>query len=429
MQNKSPADQAASEGPGDGSAARATLDDGDVPGPGAGGDGADADDGPAPADLATLYRDEFPILQDRVYLNSNSLGALSRRSLQARRSFERDWNELGAAAWNDRWLGRLEEVRAAFARTVGAGPESVALVPSISAGLTAVAGALDFDERNRVVVSELDFPTLTYQFLSRRRRGVEVKVVESPDGLEVPLEAWEEAVDGRTALVATSHVFFTTGAVQDAAAIADIAHGAGALFLLDAYQSHGQIPLEAADLGADFLLSGALKWLMGGPGLAFVRVRPELTRSLEPTTLSWFGVQGQFDFDPRAATPREDARRFEMGTPAVGAAFTASGGLEIVEEIGVGTIRRRNAMLAGDLMERLRGIGVESRVAPDPGRRSAIVPARHPDPEGAVEHLADLGIIVDSRPGLVRFSPHFYNTLEDNARAVEALADYGRTPA
>ncbi len=407
MQNKSPAAETASGGR----------------------TAASGPDDPRPDELATLYRDEFPILQETVYLNSNSLGALSRRSLRSRRDFERDWNELGAAAWYDRWLAKLEEVRGGFARTVGARPESVALVPSISAGLTAVADALEFGERDRVVVSELDFPTLTYQFLSRRRRGVEVEIVESPDGVQVPLEAWAEAVDGRTALVATSHVFFATGAVQDAAAIADLAHDAGALFLLDAYQSHGQIPVDADALGADFLLSGALKWLMGGPGLAFLRVRPELARRLEPVGLSWFGVEGQFDFDPRAAIPREDTRRFEMGTPAVGAAFTAAGGLEMVEEIGVPTIRRRNAMLAEDLVERLRDLGLTPRVAPDAERRSAIVSARHPDPEGAVEHLAARGVVVDSRPGIVRLSPHFYNTVEDNARAVEALADHGSTPS
>jgi selenocysteine lyase/cysteine desulfurase len=380
-------------------------------------------DGPAP-DLADRYRGEFPILEEKVYLNSNSLGALSRRSMELRREFERDWNALGASAWYGRWLDRLEEVRAGFARTVGARAGDVALMPSISAGLTAVADALDFGERNRVVVTELDFPTLPYQFLARRRRGVEVEMLRSPDGVEVPLDAYREAVDDRTALVATSHVFFSTGAIQDAAGIARIARDAGALLLLDAYQSHGQIPVDVEEIGADFLLSGALKWMLGGPGLAFLWVRPDLARRLEPTSLSWFGVEGQFDFDPRAAEPRDDARRFEMGTPAVGAAFTAAGGLEIVEEAGVGAIRRRNAMLAEDLIGRLDEAGFGLRVAPDPERRSAIVLARHPEPEAAVEHLAGDGIVADARPGVVRFSPHFYNTVEDNARAVESLAAF-----
>ncbi|HKK08567.1 MAG TPA: aminotransferase class V-fold PLP-dependent enzyme, partial [Gemmatimonadota bacterium] len=232
---------------------------------------------------------------------------------------------------------------------------------------------------------------------------------------------WEEAIDGRTALVATSHVFFTTGAIQDAAALARLAHERGALFLLDAYQSNGQVPIDVAEMEPDFLLSGGLKWLLGGPGIAYLYARPATTSDLRPGALSWFGVEDPFGFDPRGARPRSDARRFELGTPAMGAACTAAGGLEVVEEIGIGEIRRRDAMLAEDLLERLREAGFEPRVAPDPARRSAIVLVAHPEPERAVRHLARADIIVDHRPGRVRISPHFYNTVEDNVRLVERL--------
>lgn len=391
------------------------------------GDGGSAAAGAAadPDGLAARYRDEFPILSSTVYLNSTSLGALSRRSIEARRRFEREWHARGARAWHESWLEELERVRRGFGRTVGAAEGEIALVPSVSAALAAVAGALDFGDRPRVVVTDLDFPTLAHQFLARRRLGVEVVTVESPDGIEVPPGRIAEAVDERTRLVATSHVYYTTGAVQDAAAVAEIAHDAGALFLLDAYQSVGQLPVDARSLAADFVVSGALKWLMGGPGLAFLWARRELADRLSPTTLSWFGVEDQFAFDPGRAEPRPGARRFEMGTPAVGAAFTAAGGLSLVEEIGAGAIRERNAALAEDLLGRLRAAGFEPLVAPDPDRRSAIVCVQHPEPERAVERLAERGVVVDARPGRVRISPHFYNTVDDNARAVEALAAAG----
>ncbi len=366
------------------------------------------------------YRQEFPILERKVYLNSNSLGALSRRSISHRREFERDWNELGASAWYDRWLGKLERVRAAFGRTVGAGPATIALLPSISAGLAAVAGSVDFRRRNRVVVTELDFPTLCYQFLSREPTGLEVVMVESPDGIEVPLDRIEAAVDDRTAILATSHVFFSSGAIQEVEELASIAHRHGALLLLDAYQSTGQIAVDVGAWGVDILLSGALKWLCGGPGLAFLYVTPDL--DLQPTTLSWFGVENQFSFDPRAARPHADARRFELGTPAVSAAFTAAGGLEIIEEVGIDRIRDRNRMLAADLIDRLSDAGFRPHVARDPACRSAVVLADHPDAASAVGSLAESGIIIDYRKDRVRLSPHFYNTVEENRLAVEALA-------
>jgi selenocysteine lyase/cysteine desulfurase len=328
-------------------------------------------------DSLERYRPEFPILERKVYLNSHSLGALSRRSISYRREFERDWNDLGASAWYELWLGKLERVRAAFGRTVGAGPDTIALMPSISAGLAAVAGSVDFRRRNRVVVTELDFPTLCYQFLSREPTGLEVVMVESPDGIEVPLEQIEAAVDDRTAILATSHVFFSSGAIQEVEELARIAHRHGALLLLDAYQSTGQIPVDVDAWEVDLLLSGALKWLCGGPGLAFLYVRPDL--DLRPTTLSWFGVEDQFSFDPRAARPHAHARRFELGTPAVSAAFTAAGGLEIIEEAGIDRIRDRNRMLTADLIDRLSDAGLRPHVARDPARRSAVVLADHPD--------------------------------------------------
>jgi len=396
-------------------------------GPGRGGAEPAADEEPS-AESFRRWRSEFPILARKNYLNSNSLGALSRRSLAARRRFEEEWNGLGASAWYGPWLDVLDRVRRDFGRTIGAPEGSIALMPSVSAGLTAVADALEPGERNRVVVTQLDFPTLTYQFLSRRSRGLEVVMLESPDGVTVPVEAFEEAVDDRTALVATSHVFFTTGAIQDAAGIARVAHRRGALFLLDAYQSNGQVPVDVDEIEPDFLLSGALKWLLGGPGLAYLYVRPDVAERLEPTSLSWFGVRDQFAFDPRGAIPREGARRFEMGTPAVGAAYTAAGGLEIVHEVGIPAIRRRNARLTVALVEALRSAGLGVRGELPAERRSAVTLVPHPDPEGAVRHLAERDVVVDARPGHVRLSPHFYNTVEECERAVEALAEYGTGP-
>ncbi len=383
--------------------------------------------GESPHDELLVFRDEFPILARKAYLNSNSLGALSRRSIEERRRFEELWNEMGASAWYEIWWRKLEEVRAGFGRTIGAKALEIALMPSVSAALATVSGALDggglFETRPKVVLTELDFPTVGHHFLSREPLGVEVEIIPSPDGVQVPLEAIEAAVDDRTALLATSHVFFTSGTIQDAAALAEIAHRAGSLLLLDAYQSNGQIPLDVVKLDVDFLTSGALKWLCGGPGLAYLYVRSDL--DLAPTTLSWFGVEDQFDFDIRGARARADARRFELGTPAVGAAYTAAGGLSVIEDAGIDRIAARNRYLGDDLRRRLSDAGYELHQAEDPDRRSALVLIRHPEAGAAVRQLVEHDVVVDSRGTLLRFSPHFYNTEDDNARAERALVDRG----
>jgi kynureninase len=370
---------------------------------------------------ARHLRDEFPIFRHAIYLNSCSLGALSRRS-RARVSEYLDlWERRGAAAWYDVWWAALGELRGRYARLVGAEAADVALHPNISSALSAVAEALDYRTRPKVVVTSLDFPTIAYQWLAKTGEGVEVEVVESPDGVQVPLERIERAVDDRTALMATSHVFFTSGAIQDVAALAGIAHRKGALLLVDGYQAAGQLPVDVRRLDVDFYCAGGLKWLLGGSGIAFLYVRPELAGELAPRTTGWFAHRDQFRFDPRRLVPHDDARRFEAGTPAMAAVYAQLGGLDVLDEVGTLEVRRATTALTEDLIEQARGAGLAPSVAATPEARSAIVMLPSADPAGDVRRLGDAGIIVDARPGYVRVSPYFYNVPDDHLALVELL--------
>ncbi len=370
------------------------------------------------------YRSEFPIFRDRIYLNTCSLGALGERARRKVADFLDVWQARGAAAWYDVWWEALGELRERYGRVIGAQSAEIALAPSVSVAVAAAASALDYAKRPRIVVTALDFPTVVYQWLARRPQGVEVVVVESPDRVSVPVEAIARAVDGRTALVATSHVYFTSGAIQDIAAVAEVAHRKGALCLVDAYQSVGQLPVDAHAAGVDFLIAGGLKWLLGGTGIVFLYVRDGLAQQLVPRMAGWFGHRDQFAFDPRVLEFHEDARRFELGTPALAAVYTQLGGLEYMEEIGVSAIRRVTADLTEDLVARARTAGLAPKVAATPETRSAIVMLPAVDPAGAVRHLAAGGIVADARPGHVRLSPFFYNIQDDHVAALERLASH-----
>jgi kynureninase len=368
------------------------------------------------------YRSEFPIFRDQIYLNTCSLGALGARTRNRVAGFLDLWQARGASAWYDVWWEALGELRARYASLVRASAEEIALAPSISVAIATVAEALDYRARPRVVATSLDFPTVAYQWLAKRARGVELVVVESPDQVSVPVEAIARAVDDRTALVATSHVYFTSGAIQDIQGVAAAAHAKGALCLIDAYQSVGQVPVDVKAAGVDFLTAGGLKWLLGGPGIVFLYVRAELARRLAPTVAGWFGHRDQFAFDPRSLELHDDARRFELGTPALAAVYAQLGGLDYIDEIGVPAIRRASAALAEDLIAGARARGFQPKVAPRADQRSAIVMLPAADPAGAVRHLAAGGIIVDARPGHVRLSPFFYNVQDDHVSALERLA-------
>src|SRR5438477_1786661 len=375
----------------------------------------------AGAHALARYRSEFPIFRDAVYLNTCSLGALGDRTRRRVAEFFDLWQARGASAWYDVWWQALGELRTRYARIVGASPEEIALAPSVSVALTAVAEALDYRRRPRVVVTSLDFPTVAYQWLAKRARGVELVVVESPDQVSVPVEAIARAIDDRTALVVTSHVYFTSGAIQDIKAVAEAAHAHGALCLIDAYQSVGQIPVDVKETEVDGLVAGGLKWLLGGPGIVFLYMREAVARRLEPAISGWFGQREQFAFDPRDLTFHDDARRFELGTPSLAAVYAQLGGLEYIEEIGVPAIREATAALTDDLIERLRAAGFTPKIAPEARQRSAIVMIPMPDPAATVRHLAAGSVIADSRPRHVRFSPFFYNVQDDNVRATERL--------
>ena len=374
-------------------------------------------------------RAQFPILRRRNYLNSCSLGALSTRAEARLQDFLARWHNMGASAWYEHWWGQLAELRLRVADFFAAPAGTVALMPSTSACLSVISESVDWSKRNRIVTTELDFPTLLYQW--KVRPGVEMVVLESPDGVRVDPQQFEDAVDERTLAIATSHVFFTTGAILDLESIAEIAHRAGAYCLIDGYQGAGQVPVDLPATGVDFYTAGPLKWLCGGPGLAYLYVREDLIPSLEPRITSWFATEDQFRFNPGEFRYHADARRFELGTPALATVHTALGGQDIVDEVGVDAIRARNVTLTERLIDGCEAAGFSPRVAGAPDERSAIVPVRHPAPADAVKQLADRGIIVDSRPGVVRASPHFYNSAEEVDAFVEALAEAGpaSTPA
>lgn len=373
------------------------------------------------------YRQEFPIFERLTYFNSCSLGALSARVAAAMRNFTQLWDARGAAAWYGPWLEEIEHLRSRFASLIGADPDEVAIFPSVTAALTAVASCFDYRSRPNVILSELEFPTTVYQWLAKVPLGVRLERLRSRDRMTVALDDYERAIDAKTQLVVGSHVYFTSGAIQDVAALAHLAHAAGAYSLIDAYQSVGQLPVNVRETGVDFLVTGGLKWLLGGPGVAYLYVRSEVAARLQPSTVGWFAHRRQFDFDVTTFEYAEGARRFEGGTPPVAAIYAGRAGLEIVAEVGVEALRARQEELMRHLVEAARGAGLRPRAPQDVSRLAGILTIPRQDPRRVVAALAERGMIVDSRPGLVRLSPYFYNTFEDCDRVVQAMAELERS--
>jgi len=374
-----------------------------------------------------IIRGEFPTLSRKIYLNSCSLGLLSNSCKNALYRFIDSWSEHGAAAWYTDWMAEIATVRHRFASLINASPSEIAILPNISSTLGAISSSLDLGPGREVVTTALDFPTVAQHFLAKKRLGVATTIIQSSDRVKISLDQFEAAISPTTALVATSHVYFTSGYIQDVGPIADLAHRNGALAMIDDYQATGQLPIDVKDLNIDILVSGGMKWLLGGPGIAYMYVKEELIESLSPTVTGWFANRDQFDFNPNEIVFRDDAARFESGTPPMASIFAGAEGLRFVNDIGPQAIRERTKAIAGSLVDRLKEEGFKLWAPDDPDRHASITMVEMKDPALAVEELAKRDIIVDYRPGAVRFSPYFYNSFEDIESAVVALCQIRET--
>src|SRR5256885_10445349 len=342
-------------------------------------------------------RAEFPLLDRCIYFNACSLGPLPRSGRAALARYGRDWDEQGTPVWSTTWLPLLERFRGRVAELLRAPAGSTAIAPSVSVALTTLATGLPLPQgRDKVLIGELDFPTVGHQWLSRPE--YEVEFVPSHDGMTIPPEAFAERIDSRTALVVTTHLFYTTGYLQNVRAIADAAHAAGALCVIDGYQTVGCVPIDVGGIGCDSYVGGSLKWLSGGPGTAFMSVRPELLPQIEPQGTGWFATKEPFSFTLQELTFAGDGRRLETGTWAVPSHYAALAGLALVLSVGVESIQERLRTLNGYILERCHEADVRTFTPHERERRCGIVTLEADHPEEAEAGLPATGGTLDWRP-------------------------------
>jgi len=373
------------------------------------------------ATLPARIRHRFPIFDRRVYINSCSQGALSDAVREAYGRYLADWDEHGAP-W-EYWVEQLEGARRSVAGLLNAAEDEVAITTSVSAGVSAIASALRFQNgRDKVVVSDFEFPTIGQIWHAQERRGARVVHVPAEPGATIPLERFEAAIDEQTALVAVTHVCFRNGSRIDVKGVAELAHGRGALVFLDAYQAVGSIPIEARALDCDFLAAGALKYLLGSAGLGFLYCRHELAEKIEPTATGWFADRDIFEMDIHDYSPAASARRFEAGTPPIPAIYAGIAGIELMREIGIEETEAHVRELNGQLIAGLDELGARVATPHAPENRGALVCVASTDVERLVGALAEGGVVTSSRDDNLRISAHCYNTAEDVSTVLDLLA-------
>jgi kynureninase len=363
------------------------------------------------------YRDRFPILESTTYLINHSLGAMPADAAHRLERFAREWATRGARAWGEGWWASAFDVGDLVGSIVGAPAGTTVMHQNVTVAEAIVLSCFDLEPpRNRIVFEAGLFPSVRYVQQAWSRFGADVVVCEDADAVV-------DAIDERTLLVPVSHVLFKTGEIQDVERIVARAHEHGAHVCLDAYQSAGAVPLDVEALGVEFCVGGSVKWLCGGPGAAWLYVRPDVAERLEPAFAGWQGHARPFAFEPTMA-PAPGAARFLTGTPNVPANYAASAGYEIVAEIGVERIRENSMRQTALLVELIDDAGFELASPRDPARRGGSVVFRVPDFEAVHAELAARDVICDHRPDVgLRFGPHFFTTDGEIRFAVDQVVE------
>jgi kynureninase len=391
------------------------------------------------------WRDEFPILSRSVYMISNSLGAMPRQTARNLAQYAETWATRGVRGWEERWWEMPAEIGNKIARIVGGAAGSVSMHENVTtAQMVALSCVRPSGARKRIVCSAMDFPSMIYLYRAQQAAGFELRIVPAEDDLTVSSQRVIDAIDDTTAIVAFSHVLFRTSYIMDAEAIARRAREAGAISILDTYQSAGIIPVDVESLGVDFAAGGCLKWLCGGPGNAFLYTRPDLLERATPSFTGWLSRQHPFDFDiegsdldclvPEAPVPearqsrsdpslRHDAMRMMNGTPSIPSYYAALAGLDIINTVGVDRIREASRAMTGRLLALVDRYGFASAASRDPERLAGTVAVDVPDALLVSRTLKSRGFIVDYRPPVgIRISPHFYNTMDEIERVMAEIA-------
>jgi selenocysteine lyase/cysteine desulfurase len=364
----------------------------------------------------------FPVTKKKTFLNHASVSPLSQPVYEAMQAHLHDelWKQSASSTDNKR--DPLTEARVRSAQLIGARPEEIALVRNTSHGIMLVAEGLDWRPGDNVVCAETEYPATVYPWRSLENRGVEVRIVPAREH-RVPLDGLRAAIDRRTRVVSLSFVEFLTGYRNNLAAVAQICRETGVRLCVDAIQGLGAIALNVEEMGIDFLSAGGFKWLLGPTGSGLFYCRADRLNELGHAVLGFGGsAHAPGDYHHFDLPWKQDASRFEEGTPAVASIVGLAASLKLLLDLGIPWIETRVLEITGYLLDQLQKRDVEI-ITPHACReeRSGVVSfiPRGQDPAALAARMAEAGVVVSPRGPAIRVSPHCYNTTEEIDRVFE----------
>jgi len=366
---------------------------------------------------------EFPVRRNLVYFNHAAVAPLPRRVAGAITAHTENVRDRGAADWR-RWYADIDRVREKAGKFLGVRGSQIAFLPSTSWGLSMVAQAFPWREGDNVVGDDMEFPANVYPWMVLARRGVEYRPAKSRDG-RVTVDDIAARVDSRTRIIAVSWVAFHNGWVYPVEEIGEFCREKGILFVVDAIQGLGALPLDLSQVPIDVLVADSHKWLLGPEACAVFSVAESARERVPPIAAGWWNVKSDETYLDYELDFFLGGRRYEPGSLPTAQIMGLASALDLLVEMEIETISRRILELVDALARGLAERGWNIRSCQP--LRSGILAAVPPGGEArkAAKALEARGIIVSPREGAVRFSPHAYNDVEEVERILEATGESG----
>ncbi len=368
-------------------------------------------------DISSI-RAEFPILKNYTYLISNSLGAVPKKVQIGLNRYYHLWENEGVKAWKKEWWDLSQKVSSELEEFLKAEKQSITMMPNATIShwvALSTAFPNPKNKRDKIIMTGLDFPSSIYAVSKIAEfMGWKLEIVKSENPVYLETDKITQKIDDSTLFVATSHVCFKSAFIQDLSSIVEKARKTGTKTVIDGYHAPGILPVNLKESGIDFYIGGCLKWLCGGPGNAFLYIRPELSNKIQPSLSGWFAHENPFAFDLDLKYT-SGPYRFMSGTPPIPALYTATAGLKIIRKIGIKNIRKKSVSMTEKIIEKSRERQF-SIYSPLPSEiRGGAVSVHIPHAFPIKQALERKKILVDFRKGktdkedVIRIAPHFYN--------------------
>jgi len=377
-----------------------------------------------PLSCLTDLRPLMSVTHTGVYLDHAAAGPMPEPVAEAMKNRISSAADFGVRHWNH-WQKQVDRTRRLAADLVGGSSDEIAFVPNTAAGIGIIAEGYPWHSGDNVVLSSAEFPSNRFPWMHLRRRGIEVRLVDTPESAEGFAAAIDGACDSHTRIVACSWVDYGTGVRRNAEQLSAHAHRHGALLVLDAVQGLGVLPIDLAAQGVDALVSDSRKWILGPEGAGIMAVCKEHFDRFDLTRIGWAGMARPMDFTADRLEFSQTARRFESGmhnTFGIAGLFAA---LRLLKDISAAERECRLLEVRATFVDAAQRVGLLTADLPEAAQSGIISFDTGGRPASALEkHLQSIDITVNLRNGRVRVSPHVYNNDHDAARFAAAVADW-----